>query len=163
MNLKLKRKSLIIFDGIPVLNNLKATFYGFDKRKENDIENLWKLFSSALKLSDADTEENRAAFSKWYDIVHEQLCIRWNLTMALYWIRPYYFINLDSRNRWYITNIENMPSEFVESVKPKLNKLPNAADYLFIMDACRSAMETVIMNIRISRSFHTMPGKFPNR
>lgn len=61
--------------------------------------------------------------------------------MALYWIRPYYFINLDSRNRWYITNIENMPSEFVESVKPKLNKLPNAADYLFIMDACRSAME----------------------
>lgn len=129
------------FDGIPVLNNLKATFYGFDKRKENDIENLWKLFSSALKLSDADTEENRAAFSKWYDIVHEQLCIRWNLTMALYWTRPYYFINLDSRNRWYITNIENMPSEFVESVKPKLNKLPNAADYLFIMDACRSAME----------------------
>ena len=61
--------------------------------------------------------------------------------MALYWIRPYYFINLDSRNRWYITNIENMPSEFVESVKPKLNKLPNAADYLFIRDACRSAME----------------------
>lgn len=129
------------FDGIPVLNNLKATFYGFDKRKENDIENLWELFSSAMKLSDADTEENRAAFSKWYDIVHEQLCIRWNLTMALYWIRPYYFINLDSRNRWYITNIENMPSEFVESVKPKLNKLPNAADYLFIRDACRSAME----------------------
>lgn len=129
------------FDGIPVLNNLKATFYGFDKRKENDIENLWELFSSAMKLSDADTEENRAAFSKWYDIVHEQLCIRWNLTMALYWIRPYYFINLDSRNRWYITNIENMPLEFVESVKPKLNKLPNAADYLFIMDACRSAME----------------------
>ena len=124
-----------------MLNNLKATFYGFDKRKENDIEHLWKLFSSALKLSDADTEENRAAFSKWYDIVHEQLCIRWNLTMALYWIRPYYFINLDSRNRWYITNIENMPSEFVESVKPKLNKLPNAADYLFIRDACRSAME----------------------
>lgn len=129
------------FDGIPVLNNLKATFYGFDKRKENDIENLWELFSSAMKLSDADTEENRAAFSKWYDIVHEQLCIRWNLTMALYWIRPYYFINLDSRNRWYITNIENMPLEFVESVKPKLNKLPSAADYFFIMDACRSAIE----------------------
>ena len=129
------------FDGIPVLNNLKATFYGFDKRKENDIENLWELFSSAMRLSDADTEKNRAAFSKWYDIVHEQLCIRWNLTMALYWIRPYYFINLDSRNRWYITNIENMPSEFVESVKPKLNKLPSAADYLLIRDTCQSALE----------------------
>lgn len=64
-----------------------------------------------------------------------------NLTMALYWIRPYYFINLDSRNRWYITNIENMPSEFVESVKPKLNKLPSAADYLLIRDTCQSALE----------------------
>ena len=32
------------FDGIPVLNNLKATFYGFkDDRKANDIDNLWSF------------------------------------------------------------------------------------------------------------------------
>ena len=37
------------FDGIPVLNNLKATFYGFkDDRKANDIDNLWSLFEVAL-------------------------------------------------------------------------------------------------------------------
>ena len=39
------------FDGIPVLNNLKATFYGFkDDRKANDIDNLWSLFEVALVL-----------------------------------------------------------------------------------------------------------------
>lgn len=129
------------FDGIPVLNNLKATFYGFkDDRKADDIDNIWNLFEAALRLADSDTEDNRAYFSKWYDLVHDQLCIRWNITMGLYWIRPYTFINLDSRNRWYITNVGNMPAEFVESIKNKINKLPSAADYLFIKDACIKAL-----------------------
>ena len=130
------------FDGIPVLNNLKATFYGFkDDRKADDIDNIWNVFEAALKLADEDTDENRAEFSKWYDMVHDQLCIRWNITMGLYWIRPYTFINLDSRNRWYISNVENMPAEFVLSIKKKINKLPSAADYLFIKDACTKALE----------------------
>lgn len=130
------------FDGIPVLNNLKATFYGFiEDRKVDDIDNIWNLFESAIKLADNDTEENRIEFSKWYDLVHDQRCIRWNITMGLYWIRPYTYINLDSRNRWYISNVENMPVEFVESIKKKINKVPNAADYLFIKDACMKALE----------------------
>lgn len=130
------------FDGIPVLNNLKATFYSFiEDRKVDDIDNIWNLFESAIKLADNDTEENRIEFSKWYDLVHDQRCIRWNITMGLYWIRPYTYINLDSRNRWYISNVENMPVEFVESIKKKINKVPNAADYLFIKDACMKALE----------------------
>lgn len=60
--------------------------------------------------------------------------------MGLYWIRPYCFINLDSRNRWYLTNVENMPAEFVEAVKTKINKLPKAADYLFVKDSCTIAL-----------------------
>lgn len=129
------------FDGIPVLNNLKATFYGFkDDRKEDDIDNIWNVFEAALVLADEDNEVNRAEFSKWYDLVHDQLCIRWNLTMALYWVRPYSFINLDSRNRWYLTSVENMPAEFVDAVKSKINKLPNAADYLFVKDSCMTAL-----------------------
>ena len=129
------------FDGIPVLNNLKATFYGFkDDRKDDDIDNIWNVFEAAIALADEDNEANRAEFSKWYDLVHDQLCIRWNLTMGLYWIRPYSFINLDSRNRWYLTNVENMPAEFVDAVKSKINKLPNAADYLFVKDSCMTAL-----------------------
>lgn len=129
------------FDGIPVINNLKATFYGFkDDRKDDDIDNIWNVFEAAIVLADEDNEANRAEFSKWYDLVHDQLCIRWNLTMGLYWIRPYSFINLDSRNRWFLTNVENMPAEFVDAVKSKINKLPNAADYLFVKDSCMTAL-----------------------
>ena len=130
------------FDGMPVLNNLKATFYAFkEDRKADDIDNIWNVFEAALRLADNDTEQNRKEFSKWYDLVHDQRCIRWNITMGLYWIRPYTYINLDSRNRWYISNVENMPAEFVDSIKKKINKVPNATDYLFIKDACIKALE----------------------
>ena len=131
------------FDGIPVLNNLKATFYGFkDGRKANDIDNLWSLFEAALALADNDTENNRQKFSEAYDKVHNQRCIRWNITMGLYWIRPYTFINLDSRNRWFIADAQNMPGEFVIAVEKKLKKVPYAADYLEIKDLCKKTLDT---------------------
>lgn len=130
------------FDGIPVLNNLKATYYGFkDDRQAADIDNLWGLYESAINLAEKDDAENREIFTKYYDTVHDQLGIRWNITMGLYWIRPYEFINLDSRNRWFIVDTDNMPVDFVNSVKKKLNKVPYAAEYLAIKDACLHALK----------------------
>ena len=129
------------FDGIPVLNNLSATFYGFKpNRQDGDIDNLWKLFEAAINLADYDTEDNRQKFSVSYNKVHDQYCIRWNITMGLYWIRPYEFINLDSRNRWYMTDVNNMPSDFVVAIKKKLKKVPYADDYLKIIDMCRDVL-----------------------
>ncbi len=131
------------FDGIPVLNNLKATFYGFkDDRKSDDIDNLWYLFEVALALADDDTEENRRKFSEIYDKVHDQLCIRWNITMGLYWIRPYTFISLDSLNRCFITDAKNMPVELVVAAEKKLKKAPYAADYLEIKDLCKKVLDS---------------------
>lgn len=130
------------FDGIPVLNNLKATYYGFkDDRQAADIDNLWGLYESAINLAEKDDEANREIFTKWYDTVHDQLGIRWNITMGLYWIRPYEFINLDSINRRFIVDPDNMPVDFVNSVKKKLNKVPYAAEYLAIKDACLYALK----------------------
>lgn len=130
------------FDGIPVLNNLKATYYGFkDDRQAADINNLWGLYESAINLAEKDDEANREIFTKWYDTVHDQLGIRWNITMGLYWIRPYEFINLDSINRRFIVDPDNMPVDFVNSVKKKLNKVPYAAEYLAIKDACLRALK----------------------
>ena len=131
------------FDGIPVLNNLKATFYGFkDGRKADDIDNLWSLFETALVLADNDTADNRREFSEVYDKVHDQLCIRWNITMGLYWIRPYAFINLDSRNRWFIADTKNMPGEVVVAAGKTFKKVPYAADYLGIKDLCKKVLDT---------------------
>ena len=130
------------FDGIPVLNNLKATYYGFkDDRQAADINNLWGLYESAINLAEKDDAANREIFTKWYDTVHDQLGIRWNITMGLYWIRPYEFINLDSINRGVIVDLDNMPVDFVNSVKKKLNKVPYAAEYLAIKDACLQALK----------------------
>lgn len=130
------------FDGIPVLNNLKATYYGFkDDRQAADIDNLWGLYESAINLAEKDDAANREIFTKWYDIVHDQLGIRWNITMGLYWIRPYEFINLDSINRGFIVDPDNMPVDFVNSVKKKLNKVPYASEYLAIKDACLHALK----------------------
>lgn len=37
------------FDGIPVLNNMAATFYYFvGDRQDGDIENIWSVFSAAM-------------------------------------------------------------------------------------------------------------------
>jgi 5-methylcytosine-specific restriction protein B len=139
---KIKSKVPNNFDGIPVLNNLKATYYGFkDDRQAADIDNLWGLYESAINLAEKDDAANREIFTKWYDTVHDQLGIRWNITMGLYWIRPYEFINLDSINRGFIVDPDNMPVDFVNSVKKKLNKVPYASEYLAIKDACLHALK----------------------
>ena len=108
------------FSGIPVLNNMMATFYAFegdDRRKDDDIDNLWTAFETAIKLAERDSEESRAAFISAYDQVKSQFAVRWNLTMGLYWIRPYTFINLDSRNREYMSNPDNISANVVAEMK----------------------------------------------
>ena len=89
------------FDGVPVLNNLKARFYCFaSERGEHDIENLWDLFAAALDYSsDSTNEGKKQTFISKYDLVREQKNIKWNITMGLFWIRPYSFVSLDDTNR----------------------------------------------------------------
>jgi len=88
------------FDGIPVLNNMKAWFFGGkDHRKENDIDNLWDLFECAIGFADNRTEKNRKAFIEIYDKVIEQHGIQWNITFGLYWVRPWDYLTLDNHSR----------------------------------------------------------------
>ncbi len=129
------------FDGIPVLNNLAATFYYFiGERQDNDIDNLWQVFVSALEYADTNSESSKKAFIEAYDAALQQKGVKWNLTMGLYWIRPYKFINLDSRNRWYICNPQNMPADYVESVG-NFETIPNGEKYLAIIYKSRIALE----------------------
>lgn len=129
------------FDGTPVLNNMSATFYRFiEERGENDIANLWKLFAYALEYSETHLDYSKRAFIEAYDLVMRQKGIKWNLTMALYWIRPYEYINLDSRNRWFICNPENMPADYIESIGA-LGTVPTGAEYLAIVDKSRDILK----------------------
>lgn len=126
------------FEGVPVVMNLKATFFRFkEQRNKDDIENLWRVFLSALQYADHPSEENKLHFIKWYDVASKQMGVKWNLTVGLYWIRPYQFLNLDSRNRWFITLPQNMPEDFI-SLAGKLDRVPTAEKYLELVDRVRT-------------------------
>ena len=126
------------FDGIPVLNNQMATFYWFGNgRGEHDIDNLWDVFDYAIALSKSDSLELREKFSDSFNTSLSQKGVKWNLSMGLYWIRPNRFLNLDSRNRWFIINNDSLPESVVARVK-NLKSMPEAKAYLAICDECLS-------------------------
>lgn len=93
------------FEGIPTLNNLMSRFFGFQKvRQPDDIEALWDVFSAAIRYADSDGLEEQAAFAKAYDNANGRRCVGWNLTCGLYWIRPWKFVTLDKKSKFYITD-----------------------------------------------------------
>lgn len=123
------------FDSLPVLNNLNATFYTFiDEREDNAIDDLWGFFEAALRYADDPSEENRKTFFRYFDIA---INIKGNgnskITMALYWIAPSSFLNLDSRNKWYIYESERMPISLVDSL-PKIEEKMPSGDYLDVVE-----------------------------
>ena len=122
------------FSGIPVLNNLKATFYFL----EEDIEKIWTVYTAALMFAENKAIDTRQAFCRAYDQVLGQKGIRWNITMGLYWVRPYTFINLDSRNRWYMRNPNHMPASVV-AIVAAMKAVPTAEMYLELRDKCLEA------------------------
>lgn len=128
------------YDGIPVLNNLNATFYQFTgERGEHDIDQLWRVFLSAIDYADDQSDENRRRFCDAYNTVKDFKGNRWKLTMGLYWIRPYTYMNLDSRNRWFLTQSGNMPVDFITQIK-HLTGIPEANAYLDLCEKAKKAM-----------------------
>ena len=85
-------------------------------------------------LSDGH-EEYEEKFIQSYDKVLAQKGIRWNLTMALYWIRPFYFINLDSTNREFLSDGSILSEDIAEIVK-SLKEPPKAEVYLELSRRC---------------------------
>lgn len=133
-----------VFPGVPVVNNMAATFYAFQEdvhRKPDDIDNLWEVFDAAIELAEDDYSGSAKRFEDAYNKAIKQYAIKWNLTMGLYWIRPYCYLNLDSRNRWFIVDWKGMPDRFVEKIKDLIKNVPNGEDYLFICNECLSTLE----------------------
>ena len=130
------------FDGIPVVMNLSAWFFSYkENRGEHDIDNLWDLLEKAIAYSDNANSENKNAFITIYDMVIKQKMIKWNITMGLYWIRPYTFINLDSTNRSFITDVDNMPHYFTTIFSDISKGLPNGTSYMFMCEQARNALK----------------------
>lgn len=121
------------FDGIPLVNNLKAAFFYFqhNNRGNEDINNLWHIFEYALKLNDHD--QNKTEFIKYYNQVLTQRGVRWNITMGLFWIRPKNFISFDKNNREYLIKSNLFSEKLVNTIK-SLRKPPEGELYLKICE-----------------------------
>lgn len=121
------------FDGLPVANNLNATYYNFNKNQHEQITNLWKFFEAALAYANDKNSINEENFKKHFDCCIE---IKTNgtakITMALFWMNSDEFINLDSRNCWYIYEYGDLDQSLVESL-PEIEKKILADTYLDIL------------------------------
>ena len=119
-------------DGVPLLNNQRSWLFHFSYlRKCDAIDSLWEAFTEALALADGKTD-NRLAFIRCYDVAQSQPLVRYNLTMGLYWARPWCYPTLDSNSRNIVCNLL--------SVRP-MRRVPSGADYLALADNLRDRFE----------------------
>lgn len=118
------------FDGIPVMNNQKATFFHFvNDRSDKDIDNLWAIFDAAINYADNSSDANKKKVIELYDSVIAQKGVRWNITMGLYWIRPNTFVNLDSRNRDFLVAEKLLDDDFFSEIN-EFKQMPNGTQYV---------------------------------
>lgn len=125
------------FEGIPILNNQKSWFFGFEhKRQPDDIDILWEIFSQALKFAESDEADARSAFIAAYDNATQRYGVGWNLTMGLYWIRPWNFPTLDGQSQRYISKKLNIQIG-LNGPKGRCN----ASDYLAVLDGLEARFQ----------------------
>lgn len=125
------------FEGIPILNNQKSWFFGFDnKRQPDDIDILWEAFAQAIAFAESDDAEARSAFVSAYDNATQRYGVGWNLTMGLYWIRPWNFPTLDGQSQRYISKKLNIQ---IGMNGPKGRC--NATDYLAVLDTLEARFQ----------------------
>lgn len=136
------------FDSIPVLNNQNATFYYFiDSRGDEDIDDLWNLFDSALKYAADPSADNRDVLSKYFDLViNKKGNGNSKITMGLYWISPNSFLNLDSRNEWYIYESGKIPADIVVGL-PEIETKIAASKYFAIVEKLREYLQSGKCNL----------------
>lgn len=121
------------FEGLPVSNNLTSWFFPFEKNRTADhIDALWDLFAIGIEYADEESEDLdviREKFAKAYDNAQGRPSVAWNLTIGLFWIRPWSFLSLDQKSQGYIASKLGIP---IGKNGPK--KISNSADYLVLMD-----------------------------
>jgi len=87
------------FDSIPVMNPQLSVFV-WREEISTGIQPIWDLYETVF-----ENNYNSEKSLEHFNIVRNQRGIKWTLTMALYWIRPYEFMPLDSNSREYLQKI----------------------------------------------------------
>ena len=125
------------FEGIPVLNNQRSWFFGFEnKRQPDDIDVLWEVFAQAIAFAESEDTEARSAFISAYDNAIQRYGVKWNLSIGFYWIRPWNFPTLDAQSQRYISKKLNIQIGIHD---PK--GCCNANDYLAVLDTLETRFQ----------------------
>src|ERR1035441_9228605 len=83
------------FSGIPVVDNQQSWFFPYpDKRKPDDVANLWELAASALQNKPEQLDPK--LFNRCLEIYTVGPA---KLTMGLFWVNPENYLALDDKNR----------------------------------------------------------------
>ncbi|MGO8748814.1 MAG: McrB family protein [Thermoguttaceae bacterium] len=125
------------FEGLPILNNQRSWFFGWEKtRRADDIDTLWEVFTAAVRYADSDDPGAPADFVKAFDEATGRHGVAWNLTVGLYWMRPWRFATLDKRSREYLDK------KLVMSFGRNGHKnMPSAGDYLTLLESLETRFE----------------------
>lgn len=109
------------FDGIPTVNSQRAFFFNWAEKNAESISQFWELFEGVLLEKD---------ISQIFDKMVNKTVSQYSLTMILYWIAPNRFLNLDGRNRSYLSTLgfpEKYPnldySKYTELMQDVRNKM----------------------------------------
>jgi len=113
------------FSGIPTVDARRAFFFSWNDHGER-IRDLWDMFENVILEKPIKT---------YFDRVIADGLPKYQLTMVLYWVSPYSFLNLDGRNRSYLSTF-GFPDEF-----PNLNY----AEYSRLMEDVKSKMNEGII------------------
>lgn len=125
------------FSGVPLLNNQNSWFFAYDEhRTADDIDTLWEVFARALAFADNDDDATRTDFMLAYDDAIVRKNVKWNLTMGLFWARPWFFLTLDGQSRLYIDKVLDMRID-TDTAK----HCCSAANYLTLLDALRNRFQ----------------------
>lgn len=101
------------FDGIPTVNSQRAFFFNWSDKNAESIRQFWDLFESVVLEKD---------ISNIFDQMVNKTVSQYSLTMILYWIAPDRFLNLDGRNRSYLS-ILGFPEHYPNLDYSKYSKL----------------------------------------
>lgn len=119
--LNLKAEVPTDFSGIPTVDARRAFFFSWNDNGER-IRDLWDMFENVIL---------EKPIKPYFDRVIADGLPKYQLTMILYWVSPYRFLNLDGRNRSYLSTF-GFPDEF-----PNLNY----AEYSRLMEDVKSKMD----------------------
>lgn len=117
------------FNSIPVLDPRQ----GWIIAKHNDV---WDLMEAGLSYADNQTEENKKRFIVEYNKARESKTSMAYITFGLYWSRPYFYVSIDSRNRWFLGEFA---SEIASIIK---NNHPTAEEYLALCEGLKKKYNT---------------------